>query len=85
VCRELTKQHEEVVRGTAVELAARYPEPPRGEIVLVLGGAEVEVDEGVAVAAVAELVAAGAPRRVAADVVAGLTGVARNALYRESL
>jgi 16S rRNA (cytidine1402-2'-O)-methyltransferase len=85
VCRELTKQHEEVVRGTAVELAARYPEPPRGEIVLVLGGAEVEVDDGVAVAAVAELVAAGAPRRVAADVVAGLTGVARNALYRESL
>jgi hypothetical protein len=53
--------------------------------VLVLGGAEVEVDDGVAVAAVAELVAAGAPRRVAADVVAGLTGVARNALYRESL
>jgi 16S rRNA (cytidine1402-2'-O)-methyltransferase len=85
VCRELTKQHEEVVRGTAVELAARYPEPPRGETVLVLGGAEVEVDDGVAVAAVAELVAAGAPRRVAADVVAGLTGVARNALYRESL
>jgi 16S rRNA (cytidine1402-2'-O)-methyltransferase len=85
VCRELTKQHEEVVRGTAVELAARYPEPPRGETVLVLGGAEVEVDDGVAVATVAELVAAGAPRRVAADVVAGLTGVARNALYRESL
>jgi 16S rRNA (cytidine1402-2'-O)-methyltransferase len=85
VCRELTKQHEEVVRGTAVELAARYPEPPRGETVLVLGGAEVEVDDGVAVAAVAELVAAGAPRRVAADVVAGLTGVARNALYRESM
>jgi 16S rRNA (cytidine1402-2'-O)-methyltransferase len=85
VCRELTKHHEEVVRGTAVELAARYPEPPRGETVLVLGGAEVEVDDGVAVAAVAELVAAGAPRRVAADVVAGLTGVARNALYRESL
>jgi 16S rRNA (cytidine1402-2'-O)-methyltransferase len=85
VCRELTKQHEEVVRGTAVELAARYPEPPRGEIVLVLGGAEVEVDEVGAVAAVAELVAGGTPRRVAADVVAGLTGVARNALYRESL
>ena len=85
VCRELTKQHEEVVRGTAVDVAARFREPPRGEIVLVLGGAEVEVDEGAAVAAVAELVAGGARRRVAADVVAGLTGVARNALYRESL
>ena len=32
VCRELTKAHEEVVRGTAAELAGRYAgEPPRGE------------------------------------------------------
>src|SRR5436305_2961720 len=38
VCRELTKVHEEVVRGTASELAARYEgKPPRGEIVLVIG------------------------------------------------
>ena len=37
VCRELTKVHEEVVRGTAAELAARYAEePPKGEVVLVL-------------------------------------------------
>ena len=36
VCRELTKTHEEVVRGSASELAARYAaEPPKGEIVLV--------------------------------------------------
>ena len=40
VCRELTKLHEEIVRGSAAELAARYAaEPPRGEIVLVVGGA----------------------------------------------
>src|SRR3954447_14558898 len=38
VCREVTKLHEEVVRGTAEELAARYSsEPPRGEVVLVIG------------------------------------------------
>ena len=38
VCRELTKLHEEVVRGSAAELAARYAaEPPRGEVVLVVG------------------------------------------------
>src|SRR5918996_331522 len=39
VCRELTKAHEEVVRGTAAELAERYASegPPRGEVVLVLG------------------------------------------------
>ena len=40
VCRELTKLHEEVVRGTACELAARYASAePRGEVVLVIGGA----------------------------------------------
>ncbi len=39
VCRELTKLHEEVVRGSAGELAERYRErPPKGEIVLVVGG-----------------------------------------------
>ena len=41
VCRELTKVHEEVVRGTAAELAARYAAaPPKGEIVLVLAPLE---------------------------------------------
>lgn len=40
VCRELTKLHEEVARGSARELAQRYRErPPRGEIVLVVGPA----------------------------------------------
>jgi 16S rRNA (cytidine1402-2'-O)-methyltransferase len=40
VCRELTKVHEEVVRGAASELAARYASsPPKGEVVLVVGAA----------------------------------------------
>lgn len=40
VCRELTKLHEEVSRGSAAELAELYREhPPRGEIVLVVGPA----------------------------------------------
>jgi 16S rRNA (cytidine1402-2'-O)-methyltransferase len=87
VCRELTKQYEEVVRGTAAELAEAFPEPPKGEIVLVVDGAEAnaEVDDTAAAAAVAELVGAGLPRRRAADLVARLTGVPRNALYRRSL
>ena len=35
VCRELTKLHEEVRRGSAAEIAAHYErEPPRGEVVL---------------------------------------------------
>ena len=85
VCRELTKKFEEVVRGSAVDVAARFPEPPKGEIVLVLGAAEVTRDDVAGVDAVAELVAAGVPRRQAADLVSRLTGASKNALYRESL
>ncbi|MEX0674878.1 MAG: 16S rRNA (cytidine(1402)-2'-O)-methyltransferase [Gaiellaceae bacterium] len=86
VCRELTKQFEEVVRGTAEELAARFAEPPKGEITLVLGGGESDAaDETAALEAVAELAALGVGRRRAADVVARLTGVSRNRLYRASL
>jgi 16S rRNA (cytidine1402-2'-O)-methyltransferase len=85
VCRELTKRFEEVVRGTAAELAARFTEPPKGEIVLVLGAADVVRADDAPLNAVAELVAAGLPRRRAADVVSRLTGVARNSLYRGSL
>jgi 16S rRNA (cytidine1402-2'-O)-methyltransferase len=85
VCRELTKKFEEVVRGSAVDVAARFTEPPKGEIVLVLGAAEVARDEVAGVNAVAELVAAGLPRRQAADIVARLTGASKNALYRSSL
>jgi 16S rRNA (cytidine1402-2'-O)-methyltransferase len=85
VCRELTKQFEEVVRGTAEEVAERFREPPKGEITLVLGPAEAVADEQAGVVVVAELVAAGVPRRRAADLVARLTGESRNALYRGSL
>jgi 16S rRNA (cytidine1402-2'-O)-methyltransferase len=87
VCRELTKRYEEVVRGTLEELAAAFVNPPRGEITLVLGRAESrsrEVDEA-ARRALADLVAAGASRRAAAEVVSRLTGAPRNALYRDSL
>ena len=85
VCRELTKLHEEIVRGSAGELAARYAaDPPRGEIVLVTGGASgvAAADSGPAVEALTRLVEAGAKPRPAAAVVAELTGVPANALYR---
>ena len=87
LCRELTKVHEEVVRGTASELAARYADaPPRGEVVLVLGAAAREGADAAelepAVAAVRRLVEAGAKPREAAKVVSELTGVPANRLYR---
>jgi 16S rRNA (cytidine1402-2'-O)-methyltransferase len=87
VCRELTKQFEEVVRGTAAELARRFSAPARGEITLVLGPAEAgpAVEDGLALDAVAELLACGLPRRRAAELVARLTGIPRNRLYGPSL
>jgi 16S rRNA (cytidine1402-2'-O)-methyltransferase len=86
VCRELTKRFEEVARGTAAELAERLVEQPKGEITLVIGAAPPrDVDEAAALAAVAELVEAGLPRKRAAELVARLTGAARNRLYRGSL
>jgi 16S rRNA (cytidine1402-2'-O)-methyltransferase len=88
VCRELTKRFEEVARGSASELAERFAEPPKGEIALVIGPAAIAAEpaaEADALAAVAELVAAGLPRKQAADVVARLTGIPRNRLYRGSL
>jgi 16S rRNA (cytidine1402-2'-O)-methyltransferase len=86
VCRELTKQFEEIVRGTTAELADAFAEPPKGEIVLVVaGGDEAVADSAAAAEAVAELVGAGLPRRRAVDLVARLTGVSRNTLYRRSL
>lgn len=87
VCRELTKRFEEVVRGTAAELAVRFVEPPRGEITLVLGAESIAPpeDEGAPLETVAELVEAGLPRRRASELVARLTGVSANSLYRRSL
>lgn len=41
VCREISKLHEESVRGTLAELAAHFAAvPPRGEIVVVVAGAD---------------------------------------------
>ena len=87
VCRELTKRFEEVVRGSAADVAARFAEAPKGEITLVIGpGAPPpKADEHDASAVVSELVEAGIPRRRAADLVARLTGLSKNRLYRDSL
>jgi 16S rRNA (cytidine1402-2'-O)-methyltransferase len=85
VCRELTKAHEEVVRGTAAELAERYAQAaPRGEVALVVGPAPARAQRDLepAVHALKRLVEAGAKPRPAASVVAELTGIPANALYR---
>jgi 16S rRNA (cytidine1402-2'-O)-methyltransferase len=86
VCRELTKLHEEIVRGTAAELAERFADGARGEIVLVVAGAEpVASDLPTAVVQVRALVAAGARLKDAAAEVADATGLSKRDLYEAAL
>jgi 16S rRNA (cytidine1402-2'-O)-methyltransferase len=85
VCRELTKLHEEAVRGSALELARRFADGVKGEIVLVIGAAASGPQERqveAALDAVERLVEAGSKRRTAAQVVGSLTGLPANRLYR---
>jgi 16S rRNA (cytidine1402-2'-O)-methyltransferase len=85
VARELTKQFEEVRRGTVAELAAYYEAtPPRGEVVLVLAGAAppAEASESEMRTRVAELRGQGADARaIVAELTRGL-GAPRNLAYR---
>lgn len=83
VARELTKQFEEIRRGTVEELARYYADaPPRGEIVLVIAGADRHSPSEEELRTVAEgaRAAGGSPR----DVMAALTarGASRNVAYR---
>jgi 16S rRNA (cytidine1402-2'-O)-methyltransferase len=86
VCREMSKMHEEVSRGSLGELARRFRGDAKGEIVLVIAPASSEEhddqDVGFAVDALRHLVQSGARPRAAASVVAALTGTRANDLYR---
>jgi 16S rRNA (cytidine1402-2'-O)-methyltransferase len=77
--------HEEVRRGSVRELADHYTsEPPRGEITLVVGPVAAQAGRREeALVALGELVRVGAHPRRAAAVVARLTGMGTNELYRE--
>jgi len=86
VCRELTKLHEEVVRGPLGELSSWAEPGVRGEIVVVVGGAAArEVSEADAVAQVLRLVADGTRLKDAAAEVAGQTGLSSRELYQAAL
>lgn len=85
VCRELTKVHEEVIRGSAAEIATELAaRQVKGEITVVIGPREPVAADGAspeAIKAARDLVAAGAKPRAAAKVVAKLTGARANDLY----
>jgi len=84
LCRELTKRYEEVVRGTLGSLLAHVSEAtPKGEMVLVLGGAAPPADPEAAdiEAAVRAALDNGASARDAASAVASALGVGRRDVY----
>ncbi len=86
VCRELTKLYEEVARGSAAELAAKFATPPAGEVTLVLAPVATRPAAGPATGdldrALAELRVAGVGARKASEIAALLTGLPRRELYR---
>jgi 16S rRNA (cytidine1402-2'-O)-methyltransferase len=108
-CRELTKIHEEAIRGNAAEVLARLGDLVRGEIVLVLesaggqpasraassSGAEAASDSGLGLApavlearareALGRMLAQGVGTKVAAGIVAGLTGLSARRVYALAL
>ena len=82
VCRELTKPYEEVRRGGLAELAGWAADGVRGEITVVLAGAEPAVtDLDTLVGRVTALVDDGARLKDAAGEVAAAAGVSRKQLY----
>jgi 16S rRNA (cytidine1402-2'-O)-methyltransferase len=87
LARELTKLHEEVVRGSLSDLLRRYADAdPRGEVVLVVGGAPAAAADLAAAAADARaIVDAGGKKRDAARTAAERHGVAANDVYRALL
>ena len=86
VCRELTKLHEEVVRGPLAELAAWAEAGVRGELVVVVAGAEVRaVSLPDAVTEVLELVRTGTRMKDAAAEVSAQTGLSSRELYQAAL
>ena len=86
VCRELTKMHEEVRRGTASELAEYFAEGARGEICIVVeGAAPATSDLPSGIAQVLALVAGGLRLKEAASEVAEQTGLSKRDLYEGAL
>ncbi|MFM6847930.1 MAG: 16S rRNA (cytidine(1402)-2'-O)-methyltransferase [Terrabacter sp.] len=86
VCRELTKTYEEVRRGTLAELAEWASEGVKGEITVVVAGAERSVPSlEDAVAGIRRRVDAGERLKDVAADVAARTGLSKKALYDASL
>lgn len=85
VCRELTKKFEEVKRGPLSDLAAAYPDPPKGEIVVVIGPPEaVQADAQDVDTALRSALEHGSVRDAAQQVADDL-GIPRKQAYARAL
>ena len=87
VAREITKLHEEVRRGGLAELAEFYERqgPPKGEVTLLVSGApRAEVDYAVVDDALDKALAF-MPLKPASELIAGLLGISRHAVYARGL
>ena len=90
LCRELTKLHEEVVRTTLGEAVAKYSEnPPKGEFVLIVAGAEPEEEqtatEADAAQRVRQLMEDGMSRKDAVKQTAKELNLPKNVVYDAAL
>ena len=90
LCRELTKLHEEVVRTTLGQAVAKYTEnPPKGEFVLIVAGAEPEVKEAAtatdAAQRVRQLMEEGMSRKDAVKQTAKELDLPKNVVYDAAL
>lgn len=86
IARELTKVHEEVLRGRISELLAAIEEGPlKGEVVIVVAGAEAAEDLPGAVAEAKKLITEGLTKAKAAAQAAASHGVPRRRVYEEIL
>ena len=87
VAREMTKLHEEVRRGTLIELAAYYASAatPRGEVTLLVGPpAQAETDFA-AIDAALDAALPFMPLKAAADMIAALLDMPRKEIYAHGL
>ncbi len=86
VARELTKVHEEFLRGTASQLLAQLTgeDRVRGEFVLILEGAQASItaDEQVAERLMTELRAEGLPNKTIVGMMTRVLDMPRNEAYR---
>jgi 16S rRNA (cytidine1402-2'-O)-methyltransferase len=88
IARELTKLHEEFLRGTAAELRATLSARPsvKGEITLLIGKAEqAEVDDTPIEEAIRQLENSGIPRMDAIKQVARARGLSKREVYKLTL